>query len=204
MIKQLKIFNTNKTFILAYSGGVDSSAIADFYSRGRKTFILAHFNHGTMQANSMQDFCESFARDKNIPIIYNKLSESKPKDLSWEEFWRNQRYSWLNSFDMPVVTAHHLDDAIETWIFSSLHGLSRLPKIKIKNVVRPFILNAKQEFINWCSNKNVKYINDQSNFDISFPRNRIRHIIVPECLKINPGLRKVIRRKLTELIVPLT
>jgi tRNA(Ile)-lysidine synthase len=197
MINQLINMDRQKPFILACSGGVDSMAIADFYRRGNKNFSIAYFNHGTKQANLMQDFVCTWAKQHGIGFHYGKISRTKFKSESHEEFWRNERYAWLNSFNLPVVTCHHLDDAVETWIFSSLHGNPKLISIvKDKMVYRPFLLNTKQTLIDWCIRHKVNWLEDQSNKDINFPRNRIRYNIMPEILKINPGLYKVIYKKI--------
>jgi tRNA(Ile)-lysidine synthase TilS/MesJ len=51
-------------------------------------------------------------------------------------------------------------------------------------------------FEEWCDRKSVHYINDPSNTDLSFMRNYIRHEIVPRALRVNPGLPKVLRKKI--------
>lgn len=196
MLHQLINFSRDQKFILACSGGVDSMAIADFYKRGGKNFAVAYFNHQTPQANVMSDFVSSWAANNNIPFITGTLSKEKDKKLSQEEYWRDERYAWLKSFNLPIVTCHHLNDAVETWIFSSLHGNSKTISFKNGNVFRPFLTNKKQDLIDWCIRHNVKWIEDQSNKDVSFPRNKIRHDIMPQALEINPGLYKVIKKKI--------
>lgn len=196
MLHQLSSFNTNQKFILAFSSGVDSVAIADFYKRGNKNFALAYFNHSTPNASSMEDFTINFANTNSIPFHIGHLTNTKPKDQSLEEFWRIERYQFLNSFNLPIVTCHHLDDAIETWIFSCLHGNPKIIAPVNQNVFRPFLTNKKQDLINWAAQHNQTWIEDPSNQDIKFPRNRIRHNIVKEALLVNPGLHKVIKKKI--------
>jgi tRNA(Ile)-lysidine synthase len=198
MLNQLFNMDRKDNFIIACSGGVDSMAVTDFYRRGNKNFTLAYFHHGTAQADHMEEFIREYSANNNIKLVIGKLLDSKPKKDSWEEFWRNERYNWLKSFNTKIVTCHHLNDAIETWIFSSLHGK---PKVisPINGIVnRPFLLNTKQNFIDWCNTHNVKWVEDLTNKDVSAPRNRIRHNIIPECLFINPGLAKVIKKKIID------
>lgn len=186
----------NTSFILACSGGVDSMAAASFFKRGNKNFRLAYFHHGTAQADHMMNFVKNWGSQFGLEVLVGNITSSKPKDQSPEEHWRNERYAWLNSFDMPICTAHHLNDVAETWIFSSLHGESKLIASKNGKVFRPFLLNSKNEMTDWCIRNNVKWFEDQSNTDSKYPRNRIRNQIMPECLKINPGLLKVLKKKL--------
>lgn len=196
MIHQLFNIERNQKFILAFSGGVDSVAIADFYNKGNKNFELAYFNHSTPQANDMQEFACKFARNNNLKLNIGKLEGDKDKSLSKEEFWRIKRYEFLNSFNLPIVTCHHLNDAVETWIFSSLHGEGKVIAAKNENVWRPFLITPKKVLIDWCVKNELNWFEDKSNTDVNYPRNRIRHNIVPECLKINPGLEKVIKKKI--------
>jgi len=186
-------------FLLAFSGGVDSVAIADFYIRGSRNFEIAYFNHGTLQSNDMEKFVREWAETRYVPYVIGTLTKPKSNNVSPEEHWRNERYAWLYSFNMPVVTCHHLNDAAETWLFSAMNGVPKLiaPAIKIgeKQLYRPFLLNPKQNLIDWCLNRSLTWFEDLSNLNTQYPRNRIRHNILPEVLKINPGFLKVIKKK---------
>jgi len=180
---------------VAFSGGVDSVAVVDFLLNGRKRIDLAFFHHGTKTSTSALKFVTEFAIERRLILRIGRLSRDKLKEESLEEFWRNERRDFFATFDQSVITAHHLDDAIETWIFTSLHGESRLIPHASGNVVHPFLITPKKELISWCKKKNLKWIEDESNRDIRFIRNLIRHEIVPEALKVNPGLHKVIKKK---------
>ena len=183
-------------FIVACSGGVDSMAIVDFYKRGLKNFKAAYFNHGTEQANIMEKHVENWCKENDVSFLTAKITSTiKPAKLSPEEYWRNERYNWLLSFGVPVITAHHANDVAETWIFSAINGTPKLIQAKNGLIYRPFLTNDKVVFRKWCERHNVSWIDDASNNDIHFPRNRIRHNILPECMEINPGLIKVMRKK---------
>lgn len=200
MITQLPLsFSPSSPFLLACSGGVDSMAIADFYHRGNKQFSIAYFNHATSQADQTESFLRSYSAKRNIPFLTSKLVFDKPKSESLEEYWRKARYSWLRSFSKPIVTAHHLNDVMETWIFSSFNGNPKIICQENEGVFRPFLLNSKEELKSWCIRHEVPWVEDQSNNDVHFPRNRIRHNILPEALMVNPGLGKVLRKKILEI-----
>lgn len=180
---------------VAFSGGVDSVAIVDFLLNGRKHVDLAFFHHGTRTSDEAQVFVERFALDRNLNLRIGKITREKLSKESQEEYWRNERHKFFATFDQHVITAHHLDDAIETWIFTSLNGESRLIPYASGNVIHPFLITPKAEFISWCKRKNLQWAEDNSNYDLRFMRNLIRHQIVPEALKVNPGLHKVIKKK---------
>ncbi len=183
---------------LGCSGGVDSMVVADFLNRSHKVNLL-FFDHGTETSKNAKQFLEDTYLNKT-PRFCNSLSigeisRTKEKSESWEEYWRNQRYEWFHSFDVPVITCHHLDDCVETWIWSSLHGEGKIIPYSNQNVIRPFRANAKTEFTNWARNKNVPWIEDSSNEDTKYMRNFIRHAMLPKVLVVNPGISKVIRKK---------
>lgn len=180
---------------VAFSGGVDSVAAVDFLLNGKRDVRLAFFHHGTQTSDEAQLFVEGFAEERGLELVVGRLSAAKPQGESQEEFWRNQRYGFLTQFDGPVVTAHHLDDAVETWIFTSLHGESRLIPYQRGNVVRPFLATPKVELKSWCTRRGLRWVEDKSNDDVRYMRNLIRHNIVPQALRVNPGLHTVIRKK---------
>lgn len=186
---------------VACSGGVDSMAIVDFLNNNHDVNLM-FFDHGTQTSKEALDFLEDryygSIHYAGMQLHVGKINRVKDSSESWEEYWRNQRYEWFHSFDFPIITCHHLDDCVETWIFTSLNGEGRIIPYANRNVIRPFRLNRKAEFTNWCRNKKVSWVEDTSNEDISYMRNFIRHEIVPKALVVNPGLHKVVRKKVFE------
>lgn len=186
-----------REIFIACSGGVDSMAVVDFLSRNHSVNLL-FFNHGTDASVEAEFFLQQryYSITDNVKLNIGKIVDSKTADESWEEYWRNQRYKWFHSFNVPVITCHHLDDCVETWIWSSLNGSGKIIPYRNQNVIRPFRLNTKTEFTNWCRRKNVPWIEDSSNEDTKYMRNFIRSEIVPKALVVNPGLHTVIRKKI--------
>lgn len=184
-----------RNITLAFSGGVDSVAVADFLKRNHAITLL-FINHRTKASAEAQEFVLSFADKNNLPLQIRHISEANDTSMSKEEFWRIERYKIFHNVDNPVVTAHHLDDCVETWIWSSLHGQSKLIPYRNHNVIRPFLLNRKNEFKAWCDRNNLDWCEDMSNLDTSYMRNHIRHNMMPSILKVNPGIHKVIKKKL--------
>jgi len=184
---------------VAVSGGIDSMAALDFMRRGRRSVHAVHFDHGTKHGVVARKFVEEFCHSNQIPLTVETLSRDRKKCESPEEFWRNERIRFFRSFSStPVVTAHHLDDAVEWWIFTCLNGKPKLMPCRNadNNVVRPFLSTPKSELISWCSRKGIPHVSDPSNNLKKFNRNRIRHDIVPHALIVNPGLRKVVKKKI--------
>jgi tRNA(Ile)-lysidine synthase len=91
-----------------------------------------------------------------------------------------------------------LDDVVETWIFTSLHGNPMLIPYKRDNFIRPFLTTRRGDFTNWCHDKDVQFVTDPSNLDEAYMRNFIRHTLLPNALIVNPGLHKVVKKKVLE------
>ena len=184
---------------VAVSGGTDSMAALDFLARSNKEILVLHFNHGTPHAQGAETIVSDYCDLRNISYVIGDLKEAVPAGVSKEDFWRKARYDFfeMESGDLPVITCHHLDDAVETWLFTALHGEARLIPSQRGRYLRPFLETRKAVFEDWCARKDVPYIIDPSNFDTSFMRNYIRHEIVPKALMVNPGLPKVLRKKIT-------
>ena len=193
---------------VACSGGVDSMAAVDFLQRSHNINLL-FFDHGTETSQEALDFLKKYIRKKNhefkdepiatsISLEVGNIQRLRKTRESKEEYWRNERYNFFHSQDGPVITCHHLDDCVETWIWSSFHGESKIIPYSNQNVIRPFRLNKKAEFVNWCRRNDVPWIEDTTNEDTTYMRNFIRHEVIQKALVINPGLHKVIAKKIKE------
>ena len=188
---------------VALSGGVDSMALISFLrNEQRPRWIKAFFfDHDTKTSSEARQFVSDYCSEKNIELAVGEIKETKPAEESWEEYWRNQRYGWLHNQDMIIATAHHLNDVAETYIWGMAHGHPRFihyrkPKKEDQAlIVRPLLLTPKKELYDWCRRHEVPYIEDTSNTDLKFTRNRIRHEIMPQMLQVNPGFLKVMARK---------
>ena len=183
---------------VACSGGVDSMVALDFLRRNHTVEVL-HFNHGTAHGEQAEEFVLRYCRKNSIPFLVDRVRSTIPPGRSREDWWRNQRYDFFDKYtDRPVVTCHHLDDCVETWIFSSLNGTGKSIPYRRNHVVRPFLLNRKRDLALWANLKNVPHIEDDSNAETCYNRNYIRHNMMPHVLEVNPGIHKVISRKVRE------
>lgn len=189
--------NIPRSVTIALSGGVDSMAVLDFLSYNHDV-TAAFFHHGTTASDQALEFLNKECHERHVSLIVGKISAITPsKGVSKEEHWRLERYEFLSKFP-SVITAHHLDDVAETWIWSSLHGQSKLLPYSRGNVIRPFLLNRKYDLENWANRKSVKYVYDASNNDLSYTRNFIRHELMNKAVKVNPGLHSMLKRKIEE------
>jgi tRNA(Ile)-lysidine synthase len=157
------------------------------------------FNHGTEESKKAEAFLTKFCDKEQLSLIIGTIGDpTPPKGISKEEHWRNERYSFFSTLNDLIVTAHNLNDCVETWIWGCLHGTPQLIPYSRGNVFRPLLTTEKKDLIAWCVRKEIPWVDDESNNDTSYMRNFIRHEIIPRAYKVNPGLNKVIKKKLEE------
>lgn len=184
-----------RTVYIACSGGVDSMAVLHFLENNHAIKPL-FVNHGTETSHEAEEF---LVKRFGSELIKTSIRDTAvPKNTSREEHWRIERYRIFHSFDVPIITCHHLDDCVETWLWSSLNGNPGIIPYRNRNVIRPFRLNRKNEFIKWCQTKDICWVEDKTNVDTKYIRNYIRHELVPRALVVNPGLHKVVMKKVRE------
>lgn len=169
----------------------------DFLRRSHHVTAL-HYNHATPGSSQAQRCVETYCSTHKIPLLVGQLDDPPPAGDSKEDYWRQKRYEFFEASGVqtPIVTCHHLDDVAETWIFTSLHGEPRLIPARRGIYLRPFLQTRKEVFVSWCDRKGVEYVEDVSNKNTRFRRNYIRHRLMPHALEVNPGLHKVLKKKL--------
>ena len=185
---------------VACSGGVDSMAAVDFLKRNHDVFVL-YFNHGTHHGIKAMKLVNNYCADNDIGFLTNTgIDREKHPKESQEEYWRSIRYEWLERCtERQIVTAHHLDDCVETWVWSSMHGTGKIiPYSRNDRVLRPFRMTRKRDLELWANLNNVPYIQDDSNTDTCYTRNYIRHEMMPNVLRVNPGIHKTISKKIAQ------
>lgn len=186
---------------IAFSGGRDSVAFATYLIKNPKRKVtLLHYNHNfnTEDKNSYE-FSLKFAKENSLNIItdINNVTNIAKYNKGYENHCRELRYDFLFKFtDKPIIVCHHLKDNIESWLLGSINGQPKLIPYRNKNVIRPFMLVSDTDLGKYCSHNSLEWYEDKTNTDINIPRNRMRHIILPELLKINPGIDKVIRKRI--------
>ncbi len=185
---------------IAVSGGVDSMAVLDFLRRTREVTVL-HFNHGTgAHADKATRLVKEYADKHNLQSKFGWNTDLMPEGVSSEAWWRKKRYDWFETTtNLPIITAHHLGDVVENWIFTSLNGNPFLIPHKRDQYIRPFLSTDKDDLIKWCTRKGVPFVEDVTNVDTRYRRNYIRHVMMPHVEQINPGIKKTIKKKILAL-----
>jgi tRNA(Ile)-lysidine synthase len=132
----------------------------------------------------------------------------KENKLSLEMAARDLRYNWFNSLLESegftcLCTAHHLDDSIETFFINLLRGtgIAGLHGIKVKNdkIVRPLLFATREEILSYAKQNNISYVEDSTNSETKFTRNKIRHNLFPVLREINPNFEFALKKDIEYL-----
>lgn len=186
---------------VACSGGVDSMVLALSLAQ-TIPITVAFYHHGNDIALQEEKAVEAMCRRYGLPMISTRCRAAKPPGQSDEQFWRECRYQWFRTLSGTVVTGHTLDDAVEWYLFSSLHGEGRVIDYRHSNVVRPFLLTPKKKIVAWANEYGLQWFEDPTNADPEFAaRNKIRLELLPVALQLNPGLYKVVAKKVYDRYV---
>lgn len=198
-------------YLLAVSGGVDSMALAYlFYTSGLR-FQIAHVNYGLrgiesdMDEKLVRQFCEEY----KIPFNLYTVSDANHKPQHSIQTWaRDIRYNFFRKVQKEqnlkyLVTAHHLNDQLETFIInlskaSGIRGLRGIPPAD-NNILRPLLNFTKKEIYHFAHEHNIPFREDVSNSNRDYLRNKIRHDIVPRLTEINEHFLENFNKSLSYL-----
>lgn len=197
--------------LVAVSGGADSACLLRIFSDigpALGVYVCAgNLDHALRgkESESESDFVRGLSRELGIPCISEKLRRGKVKKrkLSLEEDLRQKRYEFLvktareNNCGL-IATGHTMDDQAETVLMrcvkgSSSEGLSGIPPVRREReimVIRPLIRTARSEIIEYLRLTGTAFVEDPSNHDKRFLRNRLRHEIFPLLESINPRVKR--------------
>lgn len=190
--------------LCAVSGGRDSMALLSFLEQlaAEKGFILhaAHYNHMLRPtADRDEDFVRLWCADRHIPLACGTCDVrawAREQGASMEDAARTLRYRFLEETAdrvgaQRIATAHHVQDNAETVLLhllrgTGLRGLGGIAPVRGR-VVRPFLETDRRDIDAYVEENNIPYVEDESNADITFARNRLRIEVIPLLEKLAPG-----------------
>lgn len=207
------LFSKDDRILIALSGGVDSIVLSHLMCRANYKISLAHCNFHLRDEESNRDeaFVRRWAKENNIPLFvkeFDTYQYMKENKLSLEMAARDLRYNWFNSLLESegftcLCTAHHLDDSIETFFINLLRGtgIAGLHGIKVKNdkIVRPLLFATREEILSYAKQNNISYVEDSTNSETKFTRNKIRHNLFPVLREINPNFEFALKKDIEYL-----
>lgn len=206
-------FLKDKKLLIAISGGLDSVVLTHLLSALNLNISLAHCNFQLREIESDKDeeFVKNISQKTSNQIFtikFNTLNYSKENKLSTQIAARELRYHWFQELVNDhqfhyVLTAHHADDNIETFLInltrgSGLEGFTGIPKIN-GNIIRTMLPFSRIEIQKYAEDNAIEWREDASNASTKYTRNKIRHQVIPVLKEINPSLLETFSKTLENL-----
>lgn len=196
------LIQSGDRLVLAISGGKDSMCLLHIMQQLPVDLIVAHCNFQLRGEESDGDeaFIRSYCQNKGLTfksVRFDTEKLSKAKKLSIQEIARALRYDWLEEIRVEehaqgIVTAHHLQDNIETLIFNLTKGtgMRGLRGMQVRNgyILRPLLGVSQEDILAYIEKNAVPYREDSSNQKLDYDRNKIRQEVLPVLRAINPNL----------------
>ena len=213
-IEQYGLFPEQGTIIVAVSGGADSLCLLHSLHRLCGTadkryphvhLHVAHLNHQLRGAASDEDaaYVAQLAHVWGLPITIGAIDVpalAREERQSLEEAARIARYRFLRqvAHGQPIAVAHHADDQVETLLLHWLRGGGLASMVGMaprqQDIIRPLLGSSHAETVAYCQQHNLVPLEDASNTDTRFLRNRIRHELLPLLASMNPGIHATLLR----------
>jgi tRNA(Ile)-lysidine synthase len=206
-------FLKDKKLLIAISGGLDSVVLTTLCNQLDFDISLAHCNFNLRGKES--DLDEKFvvklsqkSSNQIFTIKFNTKKHAKDNKLSTQIAARELRYNWFkklietHKFDF-VLTAHHADDNLETFLINltrgtGLDGFTGIPKVN-GNIARPLLAFSREEIAAFAKKNDIAWREDASNASTKYIRNKIRHQVIPSLKEINPNLLNTFAKTSTNL-----
>ncbi|MEY3519327.1 tRNA lysidine(34) synthetase TilS [Limnohabitans sp. 2KL-51] len=204
-------FSPGLPFAVAFSGGADSTALLWACARRWPGQVRAvHIHHGLqLAADAFEAHCRALCQQLNVPLTVRKVQAGHAQGQSPEDAARKARYAALAEAvqsEWPevhgIALAQHADDQVETLLIAlsrgaGLPGLASMPSHWQRQGLdwyRPFLAVPGAALRAWIQSQGHSWVEDPSNTDESFTRNRIRARVLPALAEALPAFRETFAR----------
>ena len=198
---------------VAYSGGADSSALLLACAQKWPTQVQAiHIHHGLQAAaDDFERHCQAFCAQLGVPLRVRRVDAGHASGQSPEDAARRARYQAFDAIALEegasptfrsIALAQHADDQIETLLLAlsrgaGLPGLSAMPANWQRGGIRfcrPLLQVSATEIRRWLASQGASCVQDPTNDDERFTRNRIRARVLPALEATFPQFRDTFAR----------
>ncbi|MDG4949295.1 tRNA lysidine(34) synthetase TilS [Weeksellaceae bacterium KMM 9724] len=209
---EFQFFGVERNYLLAMSGGIDSSVLFNLMLDLNLNFGVAHAQFGLRGEESEKDeaFVRELCAENEIPYFTEKFNvpeHMESEGISLQMSARELRYEWFErlleheQFNY-LVTAHHLNDSIETFFINltrgtGLRGLTGIDHNE--KVIRPMRGVSLKEIENYADDNQINWREDATNAEDHYLRNRIRHHIVPALEELDVNFNQSFSNSLEHL-----
>ncbi|MEC5394881.1 tRNA lysidine(34) synthetase TilS [Bergeyella sp. RCAD1439] len=200
-----------RNYLVAVSGGVDSMVLASVLLALGNNLHVAHVNYKLRAEASDKDqaLVEAFCQKHKIPFhLYEVCEEDRRPEGSIQLWARELRYRFFRQILQKenldgIMTAHHLNDQLETFFInlsrgSGLTGLLGIPENE-NSLIRPLLSFSKEALLDYAQRNQIPYREDESNAKSDYLRNQIRHKIVPELNSLSENFLDRFQKSITLL-----
>jgi tRNA(Ile)-lysidine synthase len=207
-ITENRLLAENSKVITGVSGGADSVALLDILHSLKYECVVAHCNFHLRGEESNRDafFVEELCRKYNLKyerIDFDTEAYAKIHSISVEMAARELRYNWFEQIRTihladRIAVAHHRDDSVETILLNLTRGtgIRGLTGIAPQNeyIVRPLLCLSRGDILDYLKGRKLNYVDDSTNNEDLYTRNKIRLKIIPLLETINPSAKDSIMR----------
>jgi tRNA(Ile)-lysidine synthase len=194
---------------VAYSGGADSTVLLLAAARRWPGQVQAiHVHHGLQEAaDAFAEHCRRTCAALGVPLQVRRVHARHALGESPEEVARVARYQALargarEAGLQAVLLGQHADDQVETLLLAlsrgaGLPGLAAMPPVFQREgalFVRPLLALPARAIREWVLEQGIPVVEDPTNADTSFTRNRIRHVLLPALQECFPQYRETFAR----------
>src|SRR6266516_1742223 len=212
-IDRHQLLSPGGEIIVAVSGGADSLCLLHLLNQlcgtGKRYpevhLHAAHLNHKLRGEASEQDAATvaHIGESGGLPYTQGDVDVAalaRTERRSLEDAARSARYRFLRevAHGQPIAVAHHADDQVETLLLHLLRGsgltgmVGMLPRQQ--DIIRPLLEVRHAQTVAYCQEHGIEPLEDLSNTDQRFLRNRIRHELLPLLESFNPGFHSTLLR----------
>jgi len=205
------LFSAPCHLLIGVSGGADSMALLHclcHWPDSDLRLTVVHIHHGLRGDTADQDafFVQNYCNEHGIPCFLRYVDAAAvalERHISVETAGRQLRYDLFEQIRCQVgadyiVTAHNADDQTETVLMRLLRGcgIDGLVGIPAKRglIRRPLLCCTRAEIEAYCGEYDIPYVQDETNTDMQYTRNRVRHLVLPILRDINPSVDAALRR----------
>lgn len=194
--------------IVGVSGGADSVALLDILHSFGLECVVAHCNFHLRGEESNRDafFVEELCKKYNLKyerIDFDTEAYAAINSVSIEMAARELRYNWFEQLRVihmadKIAVAHHRDDSVETILLNLVRGtgIRGLTGIVPVNgyVIRPLLCVSRDEIIEYLKDRRMSFVDDSTNNEDMYARNKIRLNVIPMLEAINPSAKESINK----------
>jgi tRNA(Ile)-lysidine synthase len=196
-IKKNSMLPAECRVLVGVSGGMDSVALLHLLCLLKDqlgfTVQAAHFNHGIRRESEEEErFVGALCEQLGVTLHTGRAdvpAQAAERGVSLEVAAREARHGFFKQVMAEtqadrLALAHHRDDQAETVLLrlirgSGTDGLGAMAPVEETSIIRPLLCVGRDEIHQWCVENNIEWREDQSNADLSIPRNWVRHALMP-------------------------